>query len=67
MKFEYYPDEIANALLRHTNMSKEEAIDDVTGALYDIKAICENRYNSEYWRTFWKVLEALTSCTESED
>ena len=67
MKFEYLPMEIAEALAKLANVTDKETIEDATGALYDIKAICENRYNSEYWRTFWKVLEALTSCTESED
>ena len=59
---EYYPGEIAEALC---DLCKREelgykpdgqAYEDCIEALYQLKAICENDYNSEFYRTLYKVL-----------
>ena len=28
-------------------------------ALYQLKAIAKNKYNAEYWRIFWNILQNL--------
>lgn len=38
---------------------KEQIISDLENALYYLKAICENEYNKEYFRTFYKILENI--------
>lgn len=57
MNFEYYPDEIAEALASVANENSAETIQGATEALYQLKAICENKYNSDCWRTFYRLLE----------
>lgn len=65
MKIEKYPEEIAETLY---NLSadmdaqdyKEQELKDLTNALYDLKAICENEHNQDYYRTLWKALERLS-------
>ena len=37
-----------------------ETIKDVEEALYQLKAISENEYNADYYRTFWDVLQKIT-------
>ena len=67
MKFEKYPEEIAKTLYdlsadmdaQDYKEQKEEELRDLTNALYDLKAICENEHNQDYWRTLWKALEML--------
>jgi hypothetical protein len=67
MKFEKYPEEIAKTLYdlsadmdaQDYEEQKEEELKDLTNALYDLKAICENEHNQNYWRTLWKALEML--------
>ena len=67
MKFEKYPEEIAKTLYNLSadidaqdyEEQKEEELKDLTNALYDLKAICENEHNQDYWRTLWKALEML--------
>lgn len=68
--FEYYnnfycSEDIAKALCYYA-VEDEETIDDVKKALDALKAICENKYNSDYYRTLWKVLQRLTDYYESE-
>ena len=63
MKFNYYPSDISAALAEIAGVEDASTIENVTGALYDLKAICENRYNSDYWRDFWRVLESVCSAT----
>lgn len=67
MKFEKYPGEIAETLYNLSadmdamdyEEEKEQELMDLTNALYDLKAICENEHNQDYWRTLWKALEML--------
>lgn len=59
--------EIANILYNNTlDMdandyieNKEYEIAQLEEALYQIKAIAENDYNQDYWRTLWSALEML--------
>lgn len=57
MKIECYPDEIAEALASVANENSAEAIQGATEALYQLKAICENQYNSDCWRDLYRLLE----------
>lgn len=59
MNFEYFPSDIAAAIAKIAGETNPEIIDSATGALYDLKAICENRYNDGYYRDFYKLLEKL--------
>lgn len=58
---EYYPQDIASALLRSTmDLSDEEFYSlrkDLENALYDVMAIAQNEYNHDYWRVLWNVLQ----------
>lgn len=38
---------------------KEQILSDLENALYYLKAVSENKYNSEYFRTFYRLLERL--------
>lgn len=68
MKIEKYPGEIAETLYNLSadmdaqdyEEQKEEELKDLTNALYDLKSICENEYNHDYYRTLWKALERLS-------
>ena len=67
---DYYPDEIAAALCKLAvgdDEADKEKIPDCTNALYDLMAICENEYNSDYYRTFWDVLQDVAAVQERID
>lgn len=59
--------EIANTIYNNTldmdandyTENKEHEIAQLEEALYQIKAIAENDYNQDYWRTFWNALQLL--------
>ena len=61
------PQEIALALYEHIKDmdymdyedEKESVLSDFENALYYLKAIAENKYNADYFRTFYKALERL--------
>lgn len=38
---------------------KKQILSDIENALYNIKAIAQNDYNQNYWRTFWNALQLL--------
>ena len=38
---------------------KEEVIADIENALYYLKAIAQNEYNADYFRTFWNLLQII--------
>ena len=59
MKFEYYPWDVATVLVE-LGGGNNKTVDELTNALYHIKALCENEYNSDYWRVFYKTLEEIT-------
>lgn len=59
-RFEYYPDEIAEVLCKLADFEPKGAIfNNVNEALYHWKAVCENPYNFDFYRVFWKVLESI--------
>lgn len=37
----------------------EKIKNDIENALYNLKAIAQNEYNQEYWRTFWDILQNI--------
>ena len=41
------------------NQPSGGVLDDTESALYFIKSIAENPYNSDYFRTFWNVLQNI--------
>lgn len=55
---EYYPDEIAEAIIAAGNGHIEHK-EGITEALYQLKAMAENPYNSDYWRELYAALENL--------
>ena len=63
MAFDYFPDDIAAALARIAGITDGDTIDSITGALYNLKAICENRYNAEFYRDLYRILEKVTYTT----
>ena len=62
---ERYPDEISEALCKLANTVGKE--DDCKEALYHLKAIAENKYNNDYFRTLYRVLEAITDSYQCGD
>lgn len=45
----------------------EEQIPEIEKALYHLKAIAENKYNDEYFRTFLRMLIKITEFDYLED
>lgn len=66
MKFKYFPDEITTALCEYANITDKETYDNCIGALFHLKVICENRYNAEYFRDMYRVLEKFVEVRENE-
>ena len=66
MKFTYYPAEITNAICKKIGEADKAKITDIIDAVYQLKTLCENEYNSDYYRTFYKALEELTEVLEAE-
>lgn len=64
---EKYPQEIAEALYEQAKDmdymdyedEKELVLADLENALYDLKAICENEHNKDYFRTLYRILERI--------
>ena len=38
---------------------KEQEIADIENALYYLKALAQNEYNADYFRTFWNLLQRI--------
>lgn len=64
---DYYPNDIAFALvglsgaeIYDENGEQNPDVQDCENALYQLMAIAENKYNSDYYRKIWDVLENLT-------
>lgn len=59
-----YPGEIADAMIEKSKdmdfLDYEESVEEekeaLENALYQLKAICENQYNNDYYRTFFNAL-----------
>lgn len=66
-EIEKFPDEIANKLFelakdmdfQDYEEEKKQILSDLENALYYLKAIAENPYNNEYFRTFYRILENI--------
>lgn len=60
MKYEckVWPEELAKALIRAAGQG-EELADEMVSALYWLKTAAGNPLNQTYFRTFYRVLEAL--------
>ena len=64
---EKYPQEIAEELYELAKDmdymdyedEKEMVLGDLENAIYHLKAICENEYNNDYFRTFYRILERI--------
>lgn len=63
MKSEYRPSDIALALAKLSGETSLAAIERATYALCDLKSICENRKNTDYFRDLYALLERVTSET----
>lgn len=73
---EYYPSEITTALCKlaveartalckvDTEISEDEKTD-CTDAIYDLMAKCQNENNSDYFRTFYGILEDIFDYAET--
>ncbi len=44
-----------------------ETLTDIENALYYLKAICQNEYNNDYFRTFARCLDLITETTTIND
>lgn len=54
-----------NLLVKDTSVDYPEDIEsDLQEALYQLKAIAENKYNCDYWRTLYKALSAIADIPE---
>ncbi len=63
MKNYYDCEEIAAVLCRLSSANAivdVETMNDVEEAIYHLKTIASNEYNSDYYRTFWNVLQEIT-------
>lgn len=59
-KKEIYPDEIAQTLcIIASENPNEQTVKDCEEAIYQLAAIAENPYNSDYYRTLYRVLEEI--------
>ena len=54
-----------NLLVKDTSVDYPEDIEsDLQEALYQLKAIAENKYNCDYWRTLYKALSKIADIPE---
>ncbi len=66
-EIEKYPDEIAKILYNLSEdmdaqdyeEEKEKEIAELEEALYQLRAMAQNEYNKDYWRTLWNALQNL--------
>lgn len=61
MNFEYFPDDIMEAVIKITGETNIEIINNCVDALYNLRAICENEYNNKCYRDFYKQLEKIAA------
>lgn len=58
----YYPEDIAAALMRLAKITPEDHEDtaaNLEDALYHLMACAQNEYNAEYFIKLWRVLQAV--------
>lgn len=66
-EFSYHPTEIVDALCEILHIENEAVKKDLEEAMYQLLAIVENPYNSDFYRTMYMVLESLTYRVETRD
>ena len=63
-KGHYSPENVAEKLLELSNLTNDESVEeiknDLENALYHLSAIAENKYNKDYFRTFYNALLVIT-------
>lgn len=66
---DYYPEDIALALCSIADENFENfdeygeinpKVEDLKDTLYDLMAICENKYNKDSFRTLWNTLQDIS-------
>lgn len=67
MRFEYYPEDIADAIAPKAGEDGEKNLAEVVEALCDLKALCENENNRDSWRALYRMLEKLTAVLQYEE
>ena len=55
-------DKIATTLIKIADQNMSDFYDDIENCLYNLKAICQNHYNNDYYR---KMLLLLTAIAEN--
>ena len=62
MDYYYYSSEdIAKVICKLSGNAEDgKTYEDCELAIYDLKCVCENPYNSDFFRTLWKTLQQLT-------
>ena len=63
----YYPEEISEAMLAIGGSELDCKPEELQQALYEIKTIAENPYNSDYWRTLYYALERMAEVYEQNE
>lgn len=56
----YVSEDITEKLLNIAEIKDEEIKEELTEAIYQLKAIAENPYNFDYWRILYNVLLKIT-------
>lgn len=56
MIIEYYPEDIAAEFARKVGEDNGKNIAACEEALYDLKTLCENKYNRDTWRALYRML-----------
>lgn len=60
------PDEIANTLQELSLTSNNDEITEpLTDVIYQLRAHAQNKYNDDYWRILYNVLERITENYDS--
>lgn len=58
-------DEIAKALQELATISDADITEPLTDVIYQLRAHAQNKYNDDYWRILYNVLERITENYDS--
>ena len=58
--WDFDPANIAAKFAESAGVTNSEYIDMCTDALYDIKAMAQNEYNSDHWRVLWNMIGIMS-------
>lgn len=73
MNINIYPEEIAETLNKiiercdHNKALSEKEHKELEDAIFQLKAMAENKYNNNWWRTLYNVLSILTNYNWEDD